>query len=75
MERGSLTVHMGNVDDIGVIGKSAVEIGQFLTRNIWMISGDPFLSRSLCFTAEKVPLGTLSEAAKRVLFSPFPLQI
>ena len=28
-------------------------IGQFLRRNIWMISGGPFLSRPLCFTAER----------------------
>ena len=30
---------------------STPEIGQFLTRNFWMISGGPFLSRPLCFTA------------------------
>ena len=37
---------------IGVIGKSALEIGQFLRRNFWMISGGPFLSRPLWFTAD-----------------------
>ena len=37
---------------IGVIGKSALEIGHFLRRNFWMISGGPPLSRPLCFTAE-----------------------
>ena len=42
-----------SVRSIGVIGKSALEIGQFLTRNFWMIFGGPFLSRPLCFTAEK----------------------
>ena len=36
----------------GVIGKSALEIGQFLRRNFWMISGGPLLSRPLCFTAD-----------------------
>ena len=36
-----------SVLSIGVIGKSAREIGHF-----WMISGGPFLSRPLCFTAE-----------------------
>ena len=37
---------------LGVIGKSALEIGHFLGRNFGMISGGPFLSRPLCFTAE-----------------------
>ena len=41
-----------SVPSIGVIGKSAVDIGQFLRRNCWMISGSPFLSRPLCITAE-----------------------
>ena len=41
-----------SVPSIGVIGKSALEIGQFLRRNFWMISGGPFLSRLLCFTAD-----------------------
>ena len=41
-----------SVPSIGVIEKSALEIGQFLRRNFWMISGGPFLSRPLCFTAE-----------------------
>ena len=36
-----------SVPSIGVIGKSALEIGQFLRRNFWMISGGPFLSRPL----------------------------
>ena len=36
---------------LGVIGSSALEIGQFLRQNFWMISGGPFLSRPLCFTA------------------------
>ena len=40
------------VPSIGVKGKSAPEIGQFLRRNFGMISGGPFLSRPLCFTAE-----------------------
>ena len=42
-----------SVLSIGVIGKSALEIGHFLRRNFWVISGGPFLSRPLCFTAEK----------------------
>ena len=33
---------MVSVPSIGVIGKSALEIGQFLKRNFWMISGGPF---------------------------------
>ena len=33
-------------------GKSALEIGEFLRRNFWMISGGPFLSRPLCFIAK-----------------------
>ena len=37
----------------GVIGKSALEIGHFLRRNFWMISGGPILSRPLWFTADK----------------------
>ena len=37
---------------MGVIRKSALEIGHFLRRHFWMISGGPFLSRPLCFTAE-----------------------
>ena len=32
-----------SVPSIGVIGKSALEIGQFLRRTIWMISGGPFV--------------------------------
>ena len=36
-----------SVPSIGVIGKSALEIGQFLRRNFWMISGGPFLSQPL----------------------------
>ena len=43
----SLSLH-----SIGVAGKSALEIGQFLRRNFWMIFGGPFLSRPLCFTAD-----------------------
>ena len=35
---------MVSVPSIGVIGKSALEIGQFLRRNFWMISGGHFLS-------------------------------
>ena len=31
------------------IGDSALEIGQVPSRNFWMISGGPFLSRLLCF--------------------------
>ena len=42
----------GVCPSMGVIGKSAPEIGQFLRRNFWMISGGPFLSRPLCFIAE-----------------------
>ena len=42
-----------SVPSIGVIGKSALEIGQFLRRNFWMISGGPFLSRPLWFTVEE----------------------
>ena len=38
-----------SVLSIGVIGKSALEIGHFLRRNFWMISGAPFLSRPLWF--------------------------
>ena len=41
-----------SVLSIGVIGKSALEIGHVLRRNIWMISGGPFLSRPLCFIAD-----------------------
>ena len=37
---------------IGVIGTSALEIGHFLRQTFWMISGGPFLSRPLWFTAE-----------------------
>ena len=33
-----------SVLSIGVIGKSALEIGHFLRRNFWMISGGPSLS-------------------------------
>ena len=44
---------MRSVPSIGVIGKSALEIGQFPRRNFWMISGGPFLSRPLRFTADK----------------------
>ena len=42
-----------SVPSIGVIWKSALDIGQFLRRNFWMISGGPFLSRPFCFTAEE----------------------
>ena len=35
-----------SVLSMGVIGKSALEIGHFLRRNFWMISGGPFLSRA-----------------------------
>ena len=30
----------------------ALEMGHFLRRNFWMISGGPFLSRPLCFAGE-----------------------
>ena len=36
-----------SVLSIGVIGKSAPEIGDFLRRNFWMISGGPFLPLGL----------------------------
>ena len=32
---------MVSVPSVGVIGKSALEVGQFLRRNFWMISGGP----------------------------------
>ena len=45
---------------IEVIGKSALDIGQFLRRNFWMISGGPFLwpqqprsSQTYCNTNDK----------------------
>ena len=43
---------MVSAPSTGVIGKSALEIGHFLRRSFWMISGSPFLSRPLCCTAE-----------------------
>ena len=47
-----------SVLSIGVIGKSALEIGHFLRRNFWMIFRGPFLSWPLCFTADNtVPSG------------------
>ena len=53
-----------------VIGKSGLEIGQFLRRNFWMISGGPFLSRPLCFTAEQIVFQRANHwaAQKMVLF-------
>ena len=44
---------------IGVIGKSALEIGHFLRRNFWMISGFPFHSRPLCFTADRFAIAPI----------------
>ena len=42
-----------SVLSIGVCkGNLHFEIGHFLRRNSWMISGVPFLSRPLCFTAD-----------------------
>ena len=38
---------------IGVMGKSALEIGQFLRGNFWMISGGPFPLPAPLFTADK----------------------
>ena len=38
-----------------VIGKSALEIGQFLRRNFWIISGGPFLSPPLLFYCSLCP--------------------
>ena len=54
-----------SVPSIGVIGTSALEIDQFLRRNVWMISGGPFLSRPLCFTAD----------INKVCHSPSPGQL
>ena len=50
-----------SVLSIGVIGKSALEIGHFLRRNFWMISGGPFLSWPLCFTADVCQVRALPE--------------
>ena len=41
-----------SVLSIGATGKFALDIGHFLRRNFWMISGGPFLSQPLCFAAE-----------------------
>ena len=41
-----------SVPSIGVIGKSALENGQFPRRNFWMISWGPFLSRPLFLLLE-----------------------
>ena len=56
---------------IGVIGKSALEIGHFLRRNFWMISGGPFLSRPLCCTAET----RLLSASERCMSDLYKLQV
>ena len=37
-----------SVPSIRVMGKSALEISQFLRRNFWKMSGGAFLSRPLC---------------------------
>ena len=61
---------------VGVIGKSALEIGQFLRRNFWMISGGPFLSRPLCFTAEQkashIPEDLAEHKTQCSLVYPYP---
>ena len=60
-----------SVPSIGVIGKSALEIGQLLRRTFWMISWGPFLSRPLCFTtdlSEATPAEPRGEKKKNLVF-------
>ena len=56
-----------SVLSIGVIGKSAPEIGQLseTKRNFWMISWGPFLSRPLCSTADRSPNSKNSKRGRR----------
>ena len=55
-------------------GKSALEIGEFLRRNFWMISGGPILSRPLCCTADEVRDETkaLGRFRKRAVLANVP---
>ena len=53
---------MVSVPSIGVIGKSALEIG--------MISGGPFLSRPLWFTADLVPIIPRVLQTESCMFGP-----
>ena len=64
---------MVSVPSLGVIGKSALEIGQFLRQNFWVISGGRFLSRPLCFTADSnmVAAGSIA-IAPLADFTPSP---
>ena len=45
---------MVSVPSIGVVGKSALKIGQFLRRNLWMISGGPISLPAPLFIADIV---------------------
>ena len=56
-----------SVPSIGVIGKSALEIGQFLRRIVWMISGGPLsLPAPLCYCWK----GGFGECALVPIFVP-----
>ena len=55
-----------------LLGKSALEIGQFLRRNFWMISPGPSLSQPLCFTAEQSDLNQVHYTTQRKSFFQEP---